>query len=348
MKIIFIILCLFLIACNNYRTNPFDAENIIISDFPRNDTIKGEKLNLEILGVNVLYVVDTFLIGFKASGIDHFFEIYSLPNFQYLGKYISAGRGSNELITLQYKNQFQIKENEITMWVADGAVNKCVLFNLSKSLKQGQAVFDTIVHTPYFDCYTYQNDSIFHLFKFDKTNFKCAQYNSIQHKIVAEQNLFKPLIPVPEMVDVLDLNFATDPDGKKYVIPMRHFNQINILSADLKQKISVSLGEPIDIRKVINTPDSIRIFFYSSAVCTSDYIYALYINQPYKNWDRHDNNVEIQVLKYDGTPLERMIISEDIIFFAVDEKDKCIYGVNRDENIFRYYFKEYYEHWKSM
>lgn len=348
MKVIFIALCLFFTACNNYRTNPFDADCTVITDFPRNDTIKGEKLNLEILGVNVLHVVDTFLIGFKASGIDHFFEIYSLPHFEYLGKYILAGRGANELITLQYKNQYQIKNNEITMWIADGVVKKCVLFNLSKSVKQGQAVFDTIVHTSYFDCYTYQNDSIFHLFKFDKTNFKCVQYNSLQHKIVAEQNLFKPLIPLPEMVDVLDLNFATDPEGKRYVIPMRHFNQINILSADLKQKKSISYGEPIDIMKVINTPDSLRTFFYSSAVCTPDYIYALYINQPYKNWDRHKDHVEIQVLKYDGTPLERMIITENIIFFAVDEKDKCIYGVDRDENIFRYDFKENIEHWKSI
>lgn len=341
MKQIYIyIICLLLAsACKDYRTSIFEGETIIITQFPENDTLKGEKLNLEILGVNDLYVLDTFLIGFKGTGVDCFFEIYTLPGLQCKGKYIEAGRGNNELLTLQYDGQFQIKDNRVTMWLSDGAVDKRVLFNLTESLEKKQAVFDTIIHTPHYERCFHLNDSTIDIIQHIPANICLKRYDLKYHQNRFETNILKKIIPKEIPPFLLGIGFSMHPKKNKYVAHALYFNQLYICSSDLQRQISISYGEPIDIQKVINTPDSVCDFYYSSVVTTDKQIYALCINQPNYCWDRHDHGVELQIFDWEGMPENRIFIPEDIIYFAVDEKHKCMYGVKRNEEIYRYDLK---------
>lgn len=340
LKVTCAVLILSTAACKDYRTNLLDGANIVINGFPKTDTLKGKKLDLEILGLNVLYVADTFLIGFKGTGADHFFEIYSLPNLYPCGKYILAGRGPNELLTLQYEDQFQIKNGEITMWISDGAANKRVLFNLTKSIERQETIFDTIIHIPSCNCCFNQNDTLMSLFKYDETNCKQVHYNFKQRRMMSEQTIFKPFPVPPHLRPVFGGYIAAKPERDKYVMAMGDINQINILSNDLKQRFSVSYGEPRDIWEVLNTPDSLRIRYYSSLCCSSDYIYGLYINREARYWGTHGGDVQIHVFDYSGNPVSCFVIPNDIIFFTIDEKHKCIYGVKKTEEIFRYDFKK--------
>ena len=79
MKYVFLIFLFVLIfqACRDGQTSVFCGEYVIVNDFPIIQTPQSEKLDIEIMGLNQLYVVDTFLIAFKASGHNDFFEIYS-------------------------------------------------------------------------------------------------------------------------------------------------------------------------------------------------------------------------------------------------------------------------------
>ena len=333
-----VIVCFF-VACTNYHTNILNGNNIVVNDFPKTDTLKSEKLALEILGLNVVYVVDTFLVGFKGTGIDHFFEIYSLPNLHYLGKYILAGRGPNELLTLQYHNQFQKKGEEITMWISDAAVNRRILFNLTKSLHRQKTVFDTVIYIPSFNCCFNQNDTLMSLFKYDGTNCKHILYNLERQTIESERFMFKDFPALPDLKSIFGGYLAIDPRGDKCVMAMSDVNQIGIFSNDLKECFSISYGEPIDIWSVLNTPDSLRIWYYSSVYCSSNYIYGLYINREARYWGEHDGCVQIHMFNYVGEPIVRLVIPNDIVFFAVDEEHKYIYGVKRNEEVFRYDFR---------
>lgn len=333
-----VIVCFF-VACTNYHTNILNGNNIVVNDFPKTDTLKSEKLALEILGLNVVHVVDTFLVGFKGTGIDHFFEIYSLPNLHYLGKYILAGRGPNELLTLQYHNQFQKKGEEITMWISDAAVNRRILFNLTKSLQEQKTVFDTVIYIPSFNCCFNQNDTLMSLFKYDGTNCKHILYNLERQTIESERFMFKDFPALPDLKSIFGGYLAIDPRGDKCVMAMSDVNQIGIFSNDLKECFSISYGEPIDIWSVLNTPDSLRIWYYSSVYCSSNYIYGLYINREARYWGEHDGCVQIHMFNYVGEPIARLVIPNDIVFFAVDEEHKYIYGVKRNEEVFRYDFR---------
>lgn len=337
--IVFVFLIFFGAACTNYHTNILVGTNIVIDGFPKSDTLKSEKLDLEILGLNVVYVVDTFLIGFKGTGIDHFLEIYSLPNLYSCGKYISSGRGPNELLTLQYDNQFQKNGEEITMWISDGAVNKCVLFNLTKSLRKQEAVFDTVIHIPSFNCCFNQNDTLMNLFRFDETNCKYMLYNLKQRRTESEQFIFKTFPALPDLKSIFGGYIAVNPEADKCVIAMSKVNQIGIFSNAMKECLSISYGEPVDIWNVLNMPDSLRIWYYSSVNCSSNYIYGLYVGRESRYWGKHDGYVQIHVFNYLGEPVCCLFIPDDIVFFAVDEEHKCIYGVKRNEEIFRYDLK---------
>lgn len=335
-NVIFGFIVYLFVACTNYQTNILNGNNIVVNGFPKTDTLKGEKLALEILGLNVVHVVDTFLVGFKGTGIDHFFEIYSLPNLNYLGKYILAGRGPNELLTLQYHNQFQKKDGEITMWISDAAVNRRILFNLTKTLQERKTVFDTILFLPSFNCCFNQNDTLVSLFKYDGTNCKHIIYNLKQHEIESDQFMFKKFPALPDLKNIFGGYLAIAPGGDKCVMAMSDVNQIGIFSNVSNESFSISYGEPVDIWSVLNTPDSLRIWYYSSVYCSPNYIYGLYIDKEARYWGAHEGCVQIHIFNYAGEPISRLIIPNDIVFFAVDEEHKYIYGVKKNEEIFRY------------
>lgn len=72
-----------------YSTGYDDRGNILIKEFPQEINLSGEKLDITSIGVNDIFVVDTFLICYKAMGLDEFFDIYSTNTYQPLGKFLS-------------------------------------------------------------------------------------------------------------------------------------------------------------------------------------------------------------------------------------------------------------------
>ena len=84
----------------------FTGNNTIIYDFPVTQIAESEKIDLEIIGINDLMVIDTLLFAFKASGYNDFFEMYSTDNWQYLGKFLSQGRGPDEFLSVQFSQDY--------------------------------------------------------------------------------------------------------------------------------------------------------------------------------------------------------------------------------------------------
>ena len=93
-------------SCHNGNTNVSTGNNTIIYDFPVTQIAESEKIDLEIIGINDLMVIDTLLFAFKASGYNAFFEMYSTDNWQYLGKFLSQGRGPDEFLSVQFSQDY--------------------------------------------------------------------------------------------------------------------------------------------------------------------------------------------------------------------------------------------------
>ena len=82
---------------------------------------------------------------------------------------------------------------------------------------------------------------------------------------------------------------------------------------------------------------SARILYYSCENSTDRYLYALYVNQPEEKRQYHTGNEEIHIYNWDANPIANIIISENIMCFAVDEKYKCLYGLTSDEKSSNYF-----------
>ena len=85
--LIYFITILTIISCT--QQDMMIGRNILIKEFPQEINLSGEKLDITSIGVNDIFVVDTFLICYKAMGLDEFFNIYSTNTYQSLGKKFS-------------------------------------------------------------------------------------------------------------------------------------------------------------------------------------------------------------------------------------------------------------------
>lgn len=342
MKVVFLIFLFVLIfqACRDGQTSVFCGEYVIVNDFPIIQTPQSEKLDIEIMGLNQLYVVDTFLIAFKASGHNDFFEIYSTNDFRYLGHYLSKGRGPNEFLSVQYYDNYYQKNDDIILWISDHALQKKAQFNLTQSVKQQKTVCDTIFR---FSCSlssSYQNinmnDSIVVITYHVPGNIKYLVENSRTHQVISEGEFLKSNLP--QRVDdcILNMLMVKHPERELIACFPMCFNQINLFSPKLGECSSISYQLPVDRFKVANQPDSLLVAYYSTFSPTSQNVYALYVNQQQKKYPYWDLPIEIHEYDWCGKPVSKICLPNNIVYFAVDEKHQCIYAMNAVEEIFRY------------
>lgn len=340
-KIITIILCtISIIACKE-RTI-FTNEPIQISHFPKTITPSAEKIDIEIIGINNLYIVDTILLGFKVKGEDGFFTCYSLPNFKFLGNYISAGRGADEFLTLTYNKQFAIDSSNAKIWISSHLTREVSEINLTSSIKEQKVVFekrfflDSITDSYWFNI----NDSIFATYP-STDNLYYTVYNLKQQQLITQKNIFTKDIKFD--ASIYDIIGTISPDKTKMALAMFNMNHIIIHSTNGDEII------PLTIYHTSNTPHEIsqqdfmdRKIFYSDIRTVDKFIFALYINHSTKEIREANKSVEIHVFDWNGEPIYKIIIPNYIRFFDIDQNNGYIYGLNPyDEEIYKYDIRNY-------
>ena len=294
---------------------------------------------MEIMGINDFMIIDTFLFAYKGSGHNDFFEIYSTNNLQYLGKFLSQGRGPGEFLSIQFTQNYFLKNGDLVLWVSDGALQKRALLNITQSLQAGRTICDTIYRiNPDYD-YFQVNDSMVLLRKYIPGNISLSVQNQHTGETTSEYNFFKSYIPKSIPIPLLSMGIAKHPEKDLFASNMLFFNQINIFSPDMKTNFSLSYQPPIDIFKTAKLPDSDFILYYSSLRVSSEYIYALYINKKNDLFSHAEGATELHVLNWEGAPVTKIQIPDNIIYFAVDEIHHYIYGLKGNEELFRYKFE---------
>ncbi len=342
MKPHFVIFLLYLsfLSCHDGDTNVLDGPNTVITQFPEEETVAGGKMDLEIMGINDLYVVDTFFIAFKPSGHNGFFEIYSTNTFKYLGQFLAQGRGPNEFLNVSYDGNYFHSGKDLVLWISDLTLNKRCSFNLTQSLKTGETVCDTIFRIQYAWGYSNINDSIAASIKPQQSNLIFNLQNIHSKEILTEHKLYKTYIHCDENSYALGMELYKHPQQNLFVGNMSFFNQINFFSADMKDAFSISYGQPVNIFDNLQLTEEELTTYYFNLSSTEKYIYALYINQPWRQFPYFEKGVEIHVFDWSGKPVKKINIPESIVFFTVDEPNGYLYGLKVPEEIYRYPLKK--------
>ena len=122
-------------------------------------------------------------------------EIYSTDNWQYLGKFLSQGRGPDEFLSVQFSQDYFFKDDNLVLWISDGALQKRALLNITQSLRIGRTVCDTIFRITS-DCSYFQvNDSMVLLQKYVPGNICLSVQNQHTGQTIQEYEFLKSYIP---------------------------------------------------------------------------------------------------------------------------------------------------------
>lgn len=330
------LLCILLNSCHDGFDNVLNGPNRIITQFPIEETIKGKKMEHEIIGINDIFIVDTLFIAFKASGYNNFFEIYSTNNFKFLGSFLPKGRGPNEFLSVNYNNEYLKTEKGLIFWISDYTLNKRCCFNLSKSIMSQKTIIDTIFTLPDEGVYINLNDTV----RLIKTSVPGNIHFKLQdiktQKDLTKYEILKSYIPNYTPDASLSMGLTKHPHRSLVIGNMLFFNQINFFDFDNQKKFSISYGQPINIFKTSKLPDDQLRMYYSAVVLTGRYIYALYQNKSMKQFPYFIPGIEIHVFDEEGCPIKKIHILENINYFAVDEQNNYIYGINAQEEIYQY------------
>lgn len=338
----YISLSFLVISLLSCQENPlFENSPVQISDFPKEITLKAEKIDKEIIGINNLYIIDTMFIGFNTRGNEGFFSCYSLPDFHHLRNCITPGRGADEFLTLTYNKQFTKDTSSIKLWISSHISREVSEFNLTSSIKEQKTIFgkrfllDSITDSYWFNI----NDSIFATYS-TSDNLYYTVYNLKTQKPLTRVKIYKENTKFDPFI--FDITGVISPDKTKIALAMFNLNHIIIHPVDGKNI------KPLTIYHTTNTIHEIsqlepidRKTFYSDIRATENYIFALYINRTGKIEDQKTTQcIEIHVFDWKGNPVQKMKLPNYIRFFDIDPQNEYIYGLNPfNEEIFRYNIK---------
>ena len=319
------------------------GKNILIKEFPQEVKLTGEKVDITSLGINNIFVVDTFLICYKAYGLDDFFDIYSTNTYQPVGKFLSPGRGPDEFLNAIYLGQYFKDSLNTYMWIKDGSLMKLVLFNMTESIRQQKTILDSCIYLSE-DCHGacfVLGDTLISIVN--------SSYNHIlnTYDLKKDSLLRQPIImfsdPFKNVNQYLfNMSNKLRSDHKRFVSCMAYFNQINIFSPQFTDVITLSLYKPTVSMKEINlVRERERIRYFAGLRITDSSIYTLYINLPTPIYREHNKDVEIQQFDWNGTPIRKFIITNNIINFTLDTIHKCIYTFKDNEEIDKYDISDY-------
>lgn len=320
------IIILIIISCT--QQDIMIGRNILIKEFPQEINLSGEKLDITSIGVNNIFVVDTFLICYKAMGLDEFFDIYSTNTYQSLGKFLSPGRGPNEFLNATYMGQHFKDSSNTYMWIKDEALMKLTLFNLTESVKQQKTLNDSSL--------------FYHYFSFSNRNEYYSIYNRKTNTFIQQDSIYRHSINNIGNIFLWTTHSCYNLREQKYATAMEFLNQINLYSLSQKKAISlVYNGNISDLKKVEECPMPEKYTYYVDFTSTTKLLFGLYANQTRKDWALKDNiTTEIHVIDWEGIPKFKLNIQEKLSKIAINEKEKIMYGLTLEEEVYKYNLEE--------
>lgn len=314
-----------------------NSEVKYIHSFPLMQTPVGEKINIELLGVSTFFVIDTFLIT-KNYNMDYYLTVYSLNKPRKIQSFIPQGRGANEFLDFTYCDYYQKDSNQIYLYFTDINQRSLFEFNLTKSLSQKKTITSLLAtfRSVYFKT-KYKNEMPIYSRKYDpiKKNLSYVRHN-------LQDSIFESFILYENTDDVLRNKVGSadkiKPDFTKLAQAMIQFDQINIIDFKSRKNISITTSNHFMQQPVNDNQEP--IMYYSDLTCSNEYIYALYSKQPITQWGLQEKKTEIQVFSWDGEAVCKIFVPEYLLYIQIDKENKLLYGLNANEEIFKYDIKD--------
>ena len=337
-SLLFACITMLFVTCTN---NPADKVRKI-SKFPIDKTITGEHIPFDNppLCADYVTIVDTFIIikdmQFCSSYI---FHVYNKNTYKFINSFGTKGNGPNEFLKPKPTGQFEINKSFAGMWIYDFHKLKYKFINLSRTIAEQRTIIEKEFTAPKatdvgLDVFILKNNDLIgtsmspegRLFYFDSrenTTRWIDYFPEVPYPPVKEKQMHNLYVSATKI----------SPDEKYIVSALRLFKRIDVFNDKLECLFSLTFndspGEPDFYRNKNNPVPGGLVHYYTDLYLSEKYIYALnsQITQEQLSKDTDTGYSEVQVFKYDGTPVASYKLDHFIGSFTIDEDNGYILGV---------------------
>lgn len=331
-------------SCRKNESNVFlDNVELLVKEFERSFVLEGHEVLVPVLGISDICIYDT-LIVFSSSKDDKFYSFFSVDDLAFYGSYITRGNGPNEFVSMRRPLFFEKKEDEILIAFYETTKSQLLFFNLTESQRSQSAVFSEKRVSfnglmGIYGCYPLNSNEYFiDYIDIDKVTQHYSVFDLSLNQLVSDN------LAIDMDLEELDNSFllatatAFNSHQMKYASGMKFMDQINIYNIESPHlSFSISTSQKRDNPSEVECkamPEKMEYYFDLRS--TDSYIFGLYANQNRKDWAMENMPATIHVFDWEGNALVELKTQEKIVSFDVDSKNKKLYGLTIDEQLYIY------------
>lgn len=328
-KILFsVVLCLLFAGCKQERLSGVFCDNhYVFEQFEDSAELKGELFLSESqnFGVEGILGLKDYLV-FKFPERENLMSVYDKQG-NHLKDFARKGRARNEFhgvtFTGQYTgNKFVVNDiNSSALKIVD--LNK-VLAGESDFVEKsfftgGRCINAFCLSDP---DVVYEQEI--------QDNFRLKIVDSRADTVKQQMDLYQPQ---PDAFRYYFSKTCIHPANTKLCFGMVRMNQINFLSLETMEKKSVSMYRDAEKQKE-EIPEA--WLYYGDVAADKDRVYALYLNQSTEDTFEVPMPREIHVFDWDGNPVKKLKVKEDIMYMWLDASSGYLYGADSKDEFYRY------------
>ncbi len=321
----FLLATLILSSCHS------PSSEIIITEFPEKVKLSAKTIKTKpiILAPKEMFIINDRLWIFQNQK-DTIFDVFHLPDGEYLYSTGTKGKGPNEFISPRFiqkmNNGFSILDNtEVRITeIADNGLLKTI---------ESYRPFNIFP----INGFVRLNDSLVCAFAYCATGMKGKYEYRMANRFTEKEKVFSlyPNLTSKEYegdqrCQIYYKYLASNPQTSQIAAFYTYFKYIRFYNYDgsLEKEIHVNIT-PYESVNIENQEE--RMMYYVKVVSTERFIYALCLNT---QGDDDISMLEIQVWDWNGTPIIQYALDRTFDTYTISEENKKLYTAfeeNEDE-----------------
>ncbi len=321
--LLFSIIFLLFYSCSSEKGNKFVIK---VNDFPVKSGLKAKVVDIPPVAITPfnLFITKEKLVMFNMKK-DTIFDVFKLPECGYLFAAGGKGEGPDDFFDIDRRSFIPTDKGFKVFFQGHKALKEVEIHENTVEIVQEKTLKFDIDQYPV-NGFTLINDTSYIYWSGLKTE---TEYDLLNTK-TQERKSFSPYpgwckseLKEDKMFTYVK-NVTVKPNGKMFAAFYGYFKKFRIYDCqgNLLKDVSVEIN-PYD--ESLNKENR-TIFYFSYPKSSDKYIYALC-----KNADNQTMvNPELQIWRWDGTPVGCYSLDRQISLFAVSEEYGKIYAINGD------------------
>lgn len=333
-KHIIILALLVLIASCNDKEN---SKEITITEFPVQSELSAKVITIPPLAMNPynMLITNNKLILFNMKK-DTIFDVFHLPECNFLYSCGYKGEGPNDFLGVDRRsmvatpNGFKVlfQHNQVLKEVSVDEHKIWIDKKRNKAFKLDQNPINGFLPV---------NDSVYVYWSgFEKeTEYNVVNYNTNQTISVSSYPKWTTAEKEENKLFTYVKNSVASPDGRMFASFYGYFKRFRIYNDQGQLLKDVSVEIPPFNDDLENEVQDRTIYYNSYPKASGKYIYTLCKSG--KSTDTKES--ELQVWKWDGTPVASYKLDRVITLFAIFEKEQKIYAIDGENEDMVYMYQ---------